>query len=375
MAMSKHHESYIAFGRGDRPSQSHTFRVGDKADVLLHGLKTLAFDRHGFGSYKATCKLVKQIEIINPDIIGLHNIHGYYLHIGVLFQFLARINKPVVWTLHDCWPFTGHCTHFENIGCEKWKSGCYACPKTNKYPRSLGVDASGRNYLDKKELFTLPKNLTLVAPCRWMQEQVSQSFLKKFPSKVIYNGIDTDIFNIHGQATNGNKKIILGVASSWQASKGLDDFFQVAKLLPEKEFEVVLIGLNKQQLATLPSNIKGVLRTESVHELANWYSRASVFVNPTYLDNFPTTNIEALACGTPVVTYRTGGSPEAIDEKTGIVVEKGDIQGLVSAILEMTSASKKDVSIFCRNRAVALFNKTDRYLDYLALYEEKVVGR
>jgi glycosyltransferase involved in cell wall biosynthesis len=369
------HQSVIAYGRGDRPSQSQLIKIGGQADIWLHGAKTLLLDRHGFGSRRATQRLISQIEQVNPDIIGLHNVHGYYLHIEEIFTFLARSRKPMVWTFHDCWPFTGHCTHYENVGCEKWKSGCYDCPKTDKYPQSLGLDASKQNYFDKKRIFNLPDNLTIVAPCKWMEEQISHSFLNRFPVNVIYNGIDTDIFSLGDESNPKEKKIVLGVASSWQISKGLNDFFQVASLLPEDKFEVVLIGLNQLQLAKLPSNIKGILRTESIHELASWYSRASVFVNPTYLDNFPTTNIEALACGTPVVTYRTGGSPEAINEKTGIVVEKGDVQGLVSAILKITRKSKKDISISCRNRAVALFHKKDRYLDYLALYEEKLAAR
>ncbi len=370
------HESYIAYGRGSRPSASKLLKIGNNFDIYMHGLKTLVLDRHGFGSVNATRELIKQIDSIKPDAIGLHNIHGYYLNIGLLFDYLAMANIPVLWTLFSCWSFTGHCSYFDDIGCEKWKQHCNQCPKKNNYPSSYFLDNSFRNFSDKKKLFTSLNQIEIVVHSKWLGEMVKSSFLSHIPIHTLPSGIDLDIFkptlsDFKEKSGLSAKKIILGCASPWSKRKGLNDFILLRKSLSE-EYQIVLIGLNEKQSKDMPGGITGILRTESVEELAAWYSAADVFVNPTYQDNFPTTNIEALACGTPVVTYNTGGSPEAIDNETGISVRKADISGLKSSIEKIISIGKPHYLPLCRKRAEEYFNMDDRYVEYLNIFTRMV---
>ena len=369
-------QSVIAYGRESQPSASKTIQIGNKLDYQLHGLKTRLLDKHAFGSKQATQILITQIENLNPDIIHLHNLHGYYIHIGVLFNFLKKANKPVVWTLHDCWAFTGHCSFFERVKCEKWKTQCHHCPLCKYYPNSWYIDNSFNNYNLKKGLFNNLDNMMLVTPSHWLKDLLKDSFLKTYPSKVIHNGIDLQKFIPSNNATKlfrekigaGNRNIILGVASIWDRRKGLNDFLQLASILKETEV-IVLVGLNAEVIKSLPVNIIGIARTESADELVALYNSAVVFMNPTWVDNFPTTNIEALACGTPVITYRTGGSIEAINENTGIVVEQGDIEGLKAAVDTIKFVGKQQYAMACRQRAESRFNERERFNDYYRLYE------
>ena len=371
------HESYIAYGRGDRPSQSELLRVGTELDVLWHGLKTALFDRHGFGSRRATQALVRQIRALGPDVIGMHNIHGYYLNMEVLFDFFAEVDIPVVWTLHDCWSFTGHCTFFTSINCQRWQTECHDCPKKDKYPRSYGLDQSRRNFYDKKKLFTAARNLQLVTPSHWLARQLASSYLKDVPVRVIHNGVDTEAFQpalAQTSTSDDSRKLILGVASTWDERKGLAEFVQLADLITD-DFQIVLVGLSKAQIQALPPGIQGIERTESVQALAELYGRAAVYCNPTFQDNFPSTNIEALACGTPIAAYRTGGCPEAVDEQTGRIVDVGDVAALWHAIQELSARDREEMRQACRARALAHFDKRDRFKDYLSLYEEKIAVR
>jgi len=370
-------DSYIAFSRPGLPSSSLPVQIGNQQDIYKHVLISRLFDQHGFGSKTATNRFIEEIEILDPDIIHLHNIHGYYLHIGILFNFLKVINKPVVWTFHDSWPYTGHCAYYESVNCEKWKIECHHCPKTKMYPQSWFFDNSQKNFKKKKVLFTGINNMHIITPSKWLKDQIKESFLKNYPIGVIHNGVDLKIFkpsnSVNFLSSQGIKKklTVLGVASIWDKRKGLQDFIDLAKLL-NNSFQIVLIGLSKSQIKSLPKNMKGILRTENVQELARWYSSAAVFINPTSQDNFPTTNIEALACGTPVITYDTGGSPEAIDENTGLVVDKGDINGLKNAIDTIITEKKKFSVVLCNERAKKYFNKDDRFMDYYNLYKELV---
>ena len=373
LAMQNGWESYIAYGRWANPSQSHLIKIGSMWDERLHGLQSRLLDNHGLASKTATKKLICVIKEIKPDLIHLHNIHGYYLNYPLLFDFLSNANVPVVWTLHDCWTMTGHCSHFMISGCDKWKTGCYACRELKEYPSSWLRDNSSNNFRLKKYWFNLISDLTLVPVCNWLSGVVSDSFLKGNKKRRIYNGIDISVFKPKIKSTvsdNCAKKFrIIAVASKWTDRKGLSDILQMRGLLGE-DYQFTLVGLTKKQCENLPSDIDGIVRTNSVRELAELYSSADVFINPTYEDNFPTTNIEALACGTPVVTYRTGGSPEAIDEQTGIVVEVGDINGLADGIKKLClSDHKEETRRLCRERAVKYFNKNDRYREYLDLYQ------
>jgi len=368
LLIKKGHQSFIAFGRDEnRNSSSSKIKIGSKKDFYSHILLTRIWDKHGFGSLNETKKFLEKISLIQPDIIHLHNIHGYFIHVGILFQFLKELNKPIVWTFHDCWPFTGHCAYFERVNCQKWQTQCQQCPLTHEYPKSLIIDNSFNNFNDKKKAFTGLKDLHIITPSKWLSALVKKSFLKKYPVEVINNGIDLNTFRPIKNHLKSKKPIILGVASTWSESKGLLDFVNLQKRLLD-EVEIVLIGLSKQQIKNLPIGIKGIERTESIEELAEWYNKASVFINPTYADNFPTTNIEALACGTPVITYNTGGSPEVIDINTGAVVEKGDIDGLTNAIKRILKKDLNMVAQNCRKRAETYFNKEERFQDYLDLY-------
>ena len=367
--ISKGHESYIAFGRGNQNSVSNLIRIGSKWDFILHLLRSLFTDRHGFGSKRATRKFLKQIDVINPDAIGLHNIHGYYLNVDILFKYIKDKNIPVLWTFHDCWPFTGHCSY--NTDCDN----CKNCQR--KYPTSVFLNQTTRNSKDKKLIFNQVKKLQIITPSVWLKGLVHQSFLK-YPVQCINNGVDLNQFQpsenykkLKEKLLLQNKKIILGVASTWDKRKGLADFIQLASLL-DASYQIILIGLTNKQIQGLPENIMGIQRTESITELANYYSMADVYVNPTTKDNFPTTNIEALASGTPVITYNTGGSPEAIDKDTGMVVEKGDIKGVWNAIQRLALEPQDHYTKVCRTRAEQFFHKEDRYLDYLKLYERLI---
>jgi len=370
-------ESYIAYGRHTRTSQSELIKIGSDWDIRVHGLQTRLFDRHGLASIAATREFVKQIKKIKPDIIHLHNIHGYYINIEILFRYLKDANIPVVWTLHDCWPMTGHCAHFTFVGCEKWKTQCFSCPQKKGYPGSYFLDRSKQNHKQKRKLFTSVHDMTIVPVSNWLADIVKQSYLKDYPIRVINNGIDVNVFS--PQSGDGirlkyglaDKFVLLGVATEWGRRKGLHDFIELSKTLKDDEI-IVLVGLKEDQIKILPENIIGITRTESTQELAEFYSSADVFVNPTWEDNFPTTNLEAMACGTPVITYETGGSPEAIDELTGIVVEQGNIHKLMEAIKQIKEKGKQSYSETCVKRAHRLYRKEDRYREYIDLYEELI---
>lgn len=368
-------ESYIAFGRNERPSSSHSIRIGNDFGVKLHGLKTRLTDAHGLCSTQATIKFVDNIKQIRPDIIHLHNLHGYYLNIQVLFRYLSESNLPVVWTLHDCWSFTGHCVHFFDIHCLRWKTGCYACPLKSQYPASILLDRSKRNYRVKKELFTSVRNMTLVPVCNWLDDMLKDSFLKDIGTRIIYNGIDTELFApqnpcaVRKKYKLENKFILISVANVWNRTKGYEDILRISEHLSSDDI-LLMVGVNKKQQQELPSNILGIEHTESIHELAELYSVADVFINPTYQDTFPTVNLEAQACGSPVVTYATGGCAEAVSPKSGIVVRMGDISGLLTAITEIKRRGKNFYSSSARENILAHYRKENKCNEYLSLYKD-----
>ncbi|EKB49137.1 glycosyltransferase [Cecembia lonarensis] len=367
------HESYIAYGRGNATSASKLIKIGSQMDVYLHGAYTLLTDKHGFASKKATENFIKEVEKIKPDLIALHNLHGYYIHLPTLFAYINMHKIPVVWTLFDCWAFTGHCTYFDDINCKKWESHCEKCPKHKRYPSSW-VDNSFDNFEAKQDLFTSVKKMELITHSQWLGDLVKKSFLKNYTVHVTPSAINLDLFKplqskLRDCYELGDKKVVLGCASTWSNRKGYMDFVELSKKL-SNDYQIVMIGLNTKELNALPDNIIGLERTESVQELAQWYSLAHIFVNPTSQDNFPTTNLEALACGTPVITYNTGGSPEAIDKETGLVVEKGSISGILKAIEELEKRDYEQLSEACRARAELLFDKKIRYLDYLNIFQE-----
>lgn len=330
------HTCKIAYGRESVPQkyEKYAVRIGIDTGVKIHGALSRVFDTSGFHSRRATKKFIKWVKQYDPDVIHLHNIHGYYLHIGELFKYLKTCGKKILWTLHDCWAFTGHCSYFDFARCEKWKTGCYKCSQKKRYPASLLRDRSKKNYSLKKKWFTGIDNLTLITPSQWLADIVKQSFLGEYTVEVVRNGIDLNVFkptesDFRVRYGLEDKKILLGVASVWEERKGLADFLKLAEMVDEN-YAIVLVGLSEKQMQDLPKNVIGITRTNSTKELAQIYTTADVFLNLTYEDNYPTVNLEAQACGTPVITYRTGGSVESVPPEN--IVNKGDITAVFGKI-------------------------------------------
>lgn len=370
LLVSRGHQSTVAFGRFTAMHCNQTIRIGSHLDTYLHVVRTRLFDTHGFGSASATRAFIEKVQALNPDVIYLYNVHGYFLHIGLLFEYLKRAAKPVIWALMDCWAFTGHCAHFDFAGCDRWKRGCHHCPLKLDYPKSVFLDRSQWNYQKKKALFTGIPKLTIVISTKWLAELVKESFLQEYPLALIATGIDLTVFkptpsDFRRRYKLQDQFILLGVAFTWER-KGLPYFMDLAKQLRPDE-KIVLVGLTRPQIKQLPPEIIGFARTNSAEELAEIYSAADVFVNPTLDDAFPTTNLEALACGTPVVTFNTGGSPECLDAGCGLVVERGDLPGLGAAIAQVRRLGKQFYTAKCRKRAQDRFDKDARLAEYLAL--------
>ena len=364
----KGHTVKIAYGRENVPEKymKYAVRINTDLDVKLHGIRSRLLDDTGFGSRKATENFIKWIKEYDPDVIHLHNLHGYYINIDVLFRYLAEAKKKVIWTLHDCWAFTGHCAYFSYAGCEKWKSGCFECPQKKEYPKSLIIDNSKKNWILKKELFTSIEDMVLVTPSKWLASLVKESFLNKYPVEVIYNGIDTDVFKptkSDFRTKNGleDKKIILGVASVWDRRKGLYDFIKLSELLDDT-YKIVLVGLSNEQMNGIPEKILGIPRTNSATELAEIYSAADVFVNPSVEETMGLVTVEAMACGTPVITYNLTAVPEVVCEKCGYTVS-ASVDNIFHSINRCNFNNEE-----CVNWAMN-YEKNKKYLQYLSIYD------
>ena len=373
-------ECLIAYGRRTAPETVYAWKFGSRLDMGIHVLSTFLKGEHGFASKRQTARLIEKIKEYDPDVIQLHNIHGFYLNVEQLFRYLKTSGKPVVWTLHDCWPMTGHCAYFDYVGCEKWKQQCGTCPLSRSaYPYALFKDNSCGNYTRKKAAWGVGAvpNMTIVTPSRWLKGLVEESFLKDYEVRVIPNGIDVNRFvppvdaqaearceEVRRRVGAEGKYLVLGVANMWEERKGFPYFLKLAECLGD-DYKIVLIGVDKKKQKELPDSVVGVARTESVEELAAYYAAADVFVNPTLEDNFPTTNLEALACGTPVITFGTGGSVESVDEHTGRIVKKGDLEGLRQAIIEITKNPLSPEK--CREKGLK-YDKYERFMEYVQLY-------
>ncbi len=372
LAREAGYDAYMAYGRGDEPPDEKSIKIGKTIDIYWHGLVTRVTGEHGFSSKRATRSFLEKVNEIKPDLIHLHNIHGYYLNIELLFKYIKEKRIPVIWTLHDCWAFTGHCAHFDYVGCDKWKTGCHKCPQLQMYPRSLFFDHSEESYRKKKELFENVEHMTLVTPSMWLRDLLGESFLRHHKTIVINNGVDTNVFSPRASKKSSfgiseDKFVILGVAAQFTPRKGLQYFLEIADKLDENSV-IFLIGLNKKQLRLLPKNIIGIERTENIGKLAEAYSMADVFVNPTLEEVFGLVNIEALACGTPVITFATGGTPETIDNTCGLIVNKVDAEELLNAIGIVKKTGKKEYTKNSRKRALESFSYLERYREYLKLY-------
>ena len=373
-AKESKHSVVTSSGYSTHPNKNlphNHFNIGGVVDKSLHMMLAKFTGFNGCFSHIPTLRLLRQLKKYNVDLIHLHNLHGWYVNIPMLFNYIKKHNIPVVWTLHDCWAMTGQCPHFTMAKCDKWKTGCHNCTQYRQYPQSY-VDRTKTMWKLKKKWFTGVKNMTIVTPSQWLANLVKQSFLSEYQVKVINNGIDLSIFK--PTASDFRKKynceekfILLGVAFGWDERKGLDVFIELLKRLDNK-FQIVLVGTDDNVDKLLPDNIISIHRTQDSRELAEIYTAADLFVNPTREENFPTVNMEAIACGTPVITFNTGGSPETIDETCGIVVEKNDIDELQREILRF-SEEKINLYEACLERA-KLYCKETKFKEYIRLFNE-----
>ncbi len=367
-------ETIIGFGAGGVPqgAEAYALRIGGPVGRKWHGALRKLLDAEGYGSLLATKRLIHFLQQYRPDVIHLHNLHGCYVNHKLLFRYLKRSGIPVVWTFHDCWALTGHCAYFDRIGCERWKTGCFTCPQKGEYPTCIGIGGSKRNYARKRNLFPSLPNLTLVTPCAWLQKITAESFLRNVPCRVIYNGVDRTRFypvksDLREQYDIGDRLLILAVASEWEERKGVRLLPELADKLGES-CQLVVIGVTPEQRKVLPASIIGIQKTANVRELAAWYTAADCLANPTLEDNMPMVNLEAFACGTPVVAFDTGGCAEAIPDTCGAVTPKGDLVAMAVAIRQI-APQKATLTQACLSQAER-FDAEASAKAYWELYQE-----
>ena len=364
-------ENYILYC-GDGSNYPLGIQCGDMKQIKMQALHSHINGKYGFNSQSITRRMIRHLDELRPDVVHLHNLHGHNCNIATLFEYLKKNNIRVIWTFHDCWAFTAYCPYFTMAKCDKWETGCESCPQRAEY--SFFYDRSKELYLKKKELME-GLNLTIVTPSQWLADLVKRSFLKEYPVKVINNGIDLAVFEpstsnfCEKYGIPEEKYILLGVAFDWGIRKGLDVFIELAKRLDLNRYQIVLVGTNDAIDKQLPNNVLAIHRTQNQKELAQIYSAADLFVNPTREDNYPTVNMESLACGTPVLTFKTGGSPEIPDKKTGAVVDIDDISTLEREIIRICK-ERPFKTQDCIERAKQ-FDARINYAEYikLCLYE------
>jgi glycosyltransferase involved in cell wall biosynthesis len=361
-------ENYVLYSSGNC-DKSNGIKYTTPKSIKFQTLISRVLGNYGFEAKRTTKGLVAHLEKIKPDILHIHNIHSHDCNLEILFKYIKANNIKTYWTFHDCWAFTGYCPHFDMIGCDKWKTECNNCPQKGCY--SWFLDRSNQNFNKKKKLFQ-GLDLTIITPSEWLANLVKQSFLKEYPVKVINNGIDLSIFKptqseFRKKYNCEDKFLLLGVAFGWGIRKGLDVFIELSKKLDDN-FKIILVGTNDEVDNQLPSNIISIHRTQNQQELVEIYTAADLLVNPTREENYPTVNMEALACGTPVLTFNTGGSPEIIDKTCGAVVPKNDTEALYSEIVKISKEnlySKENCTKKAEN-----FNMNERFKEYVKLYEE-----
>lgn len=367
-------EFCVAFGRGECNENINSYRIGEKKDYMLHALLSRFTDRSGFYSSAPTKRLVDFIKHYNPDIIHLHNLHGYYLNIKILFEYLKNEFKgKIVWTLHDCWGFTGHCPHFTYKKCYKWQTECFACPEKSGYPKSVLADCSNRNYLEKKELYTGLKDLTVVTVSDWLKGVTEQSILGGYPVKRIYNGVDLNKFrptesDVRKKYNCENKKLVLLVSDGWNERKGYSKFIETAKKSPA-DWQYIVVGLDKEKIAEMPKNVIGLERTWNQQELIDLYSAADLFFNPSVEETFGLVTVEAMACGTPAIVLNSTASPELIKtEKCGIICEADATADELLQTIEKGLKLKADGGNISARKNAENYSDTIHNEEYMKLY-------
>ena len=361
------------FEKAPKKKLEDHYSWGSPFENMAHYYLGSTFGGNGLHSKHGTKKLLEDIERFSPDIIHLHNLHKFCINLPMLFDYLKRSGADVIWTLHDCWAFTGHCPYFEMVGCDKWKTSCHDCPQLDVYPRSR-VDNSARMFKLKKKWFSDVPNMTIVTPSEWLAGLVKESFLGRYPIRVINNGIDLSVFRPvesdfrRRYSIPQEKAVLLGVAFGWGDRKGLDVFVDLAHRLDRDRYQLVLVGTDESVDALLPDNIISIHKTQSQRELAEIYTAADLFVNPTREDNYPTVNMESVACGTPVLTFRTGGSPEMVGEGVGAVVPCNDNDSLYSEIIRI--CRDKPYSREACIEYAKRFDMNEKFAEYVKLYED-----
>ena len=399
------HAALLCYARGDVPGSVPGYRVGSRWDTLVHAGMARFFDCAGFLSRRATKRLVRQLRLYRPDIVHLHNLHGYYLNLPILMDYLAEANIPVVWTLHDCWAFTGHCAHYAMAGCDRFRTGCHHCPNLRQYPKSLLLDRSKQNWLAKREAILAVRDLTIVTPSQWMAGEVQRSFLARYPLRVIPSGIDLEAFRpadagsvraaalryglrpeeeketmktADTQKAQGgaeqklrkenipDKPILLSVASAWRAAKGINDLMDLQELLGD-EMIIAVAGLTEAQREYLPPEMIAIPMVHGAHSLRALYTVADIYISLSYEESQGLTLIEAMACGTQVICYDQTALPELVTEATGIVVPAGDVRAVAEACRELVKEPKLPED--CQARAYA-FDRDRQSAAYVTLYEE-----
>lgn len=377
-ALSRGWEVYYAYGRvANLPVQSQLIRVGCMADEYWHYFENRLFDKEGLSSINATIDFVNKIKDVTPDIIHLHNIHDHWLNYGILFEYLNQLDTPIVWTMHDCWAFTGGCGHYSVLKCNQWMTCCEKCvSKKNRLQRLF--EKTQFNFRRKKELFSLTPKLILVPVSKWLEGEIRQSFLKDKQIQTIYNGVDTSVFkpvkksSVREKYQIGDDPFVVGVATAWSERKGLSDYKALSLQLSDR-IKIVLVGLPERlNKDMMQYGIIGIPRTENMQELAALYSEAEIVMNLSYEETFGMTTVEGFACGTPSIVYNNTASPELVTEKTGIIVQPGNIAEVKNAINNILETGKPYYSGACRERAVRFFNKEDRFNEYINLYERVV---
>jgi len=373
VAVEKNYETFIYYSWSKilKKSSDKNVMVGSFSGKFIHMILGKITGLNGFFSVIDTYRLIRRLKKFRPDVINMHIMHNWNINLKMIFTYIKKNNIPIIWTMHDCWAFTGQCPHFVMAKCDKWKTGCYRCPQYKQYPAAL-VDRTKKMWRFKKDMFTSVNDITFVTPSQWLFDLMKQSYLKDYPVKVIHNGIDLSVFkprksDFRKKYNCENKTVLLGVAFDGGKRKGLDVFTELAKRLDEK-YQIVMVGTDDKIDAQLPDNIISIHKTANQVELAEIYSSSDIFLNPTREEVLGLVNIEALACGTPVIMFRTGGSPECIDSTCGYVVECDDIDAMESRIVEVATEKpfSSDACILYSKK----FDHNARFSDYITIFKE-----
>ncbi|MGN0006936.1 MAG: glycosyltransferase [Alistipes sp.] len=380
LAMDNGWDVYMAHGhRHSNPSQLKSIEMATPILERIHALYSILLDKHGLGPNGKTEELVGWIKTNKPDIIHIHNLHGYFINYKTLFEYLSTVNIPIVWTFHDFWSITGHCAYFDNIGCQQWTTACIKCPQNSSYPQTILWHRTSKNYDLKKKLFTGIQRMTIVPVSQWAGTLLKKSFLCNYPIQPIYNGVDTNVFKPRASSVRKilgleTKTILLGVAYPWSERKGYSLYFKLRERLPN-EFVIIMVGVNDKERAELPTGIIGIPRTNNQIELAEYYSVADMVLNLSTQETFGMTTVEGMACGTPVVVMNKTASPELVTPTTGVIAEVGDINNIIQAILEIKRNGKDFYSTNCRFRAINMFDKNKCFQKYINLYNQLLIQK